>query len=128
MSHPPSKGLHILVVEDNTDCATSTAVLLRMYGHEVEVALSGADAMKSVQSRRPDVVLLDIGLPQMDGYEVARRLRQLGGDKALFLIAVSGWGPDRQRTAEAGIDVHLLKPVGPEYLRSILARFAAVSQ
>ncbi len=130
MSNVPLQpdGLHILVVEDNVDCAKSTAMLLRHYRHDVEVVLNGTDALEAAKAKRPDVVLLDIGLPRMDGYEVARRLKRLPGAKAPLLIAITGFGQegDRRQSAEAGIDVHLLKPVEPEYLRRLLERFAVM--
>ncbi len=118
-------GLHILVVEDNADGALSLAMLLRMYGHVVETVANGPAALESVRTHEPDVVLLDIGLPGMSGYEVARRLIGPRPRKTPLVIAVTGFGQaeDRRRCAESGIDMHLLKPVEPEYLQAVLARF-----
>jgi two-component system CheB/CheR fusion protein len=118
--HSP-RPLRVLLVEDYPDSATSLAMLLRLYGHEVELAGDGPAALEAARAAVPDVVLLDIGLPKMDGLEVARRLTASGG-KQPFLIAVTGFGgPDEEkRCADAGFDLHLLKPVDPELLRVIL--------
>ena len=134
MSHPPpsriesdgerfARPLRILLVEDHNDTAATTALLLRMYGHEVAVARDGIAALEAVQIQEPDVVLLDIGLPKMDGYEVARRLVPLCKAKPI-VIAVSGYGgtDEQRRCHEAGFNVHLLKPVDPEQLELILRR------
>jgi CheY-like chemotaxis protein len=117
-------GLHILVVEDNADCADSTAVLLRLWGHHVDVVRDGLAALKAAQACPPDVLLLDIGLPGMVGYDVARRLREQVGPKRTFIIALTGFGrqEDRRRSEESGIDLHLLKPADPEKLEVLLAR------
>jgi CheY-like chemotaxis protein len=118
--HTPTP-LRILIVEDQPDAAESLAMLLRLEGHEAEIAPDGQAALKKVNDDEPDVVLLDIGLPGMDGYEVAKRLRQQAR-RRLFLIALTGYGrqEDRERSAEAGIPVHLLKPVDPEQLLRLL--------
>jgi two-component system, OmpR family, response regulator len=118
-------GLRVLVVEDYPDTATSTALLLKLFGHEVDVAGDGPTALRAAAAFPPDVVLLDIGLPGMDGYEVARRLRGQPLARRPFFIAVSGYRQpaDRRREVEAGIDMHLLKPVDPDHLRLLLQRF-----
>jgi CheY-like chemotaxis protein len=121
--------LRILLVEDDGDSAETLAVLLRIYGHEVEVAHDGPTALRLAAAAPPDVALLDLGLPGgMDGYEVARRLREQEADKLPLLIAVTGYGQeeDRRRSAEAGIHLHLLKPVDGEALNRLLQRFQAV--
>ena len=122
---PPSssRGRRVLVVDDHVDAADSLALLLRMEGHQVRVARNGPDALDAVRSERPDAILLDLGMPGMDGYEVARRLRQ-GEGRNVFLIALTGWGQaeDRRRTREAGFDHHLVKPADPAELRKLLAR------
>lgn len=117
-------GRRILVVDDNTDAAESLAILLRLKGHEVRVAFEGASAIVTAREFRPQVVFLDIGMPAMDGYEVARRLRQEDNVSAATLIALTGWGQesDRQRSQEAGFDLHLVKPVDPKDLNQILAQ------
>jgi len=108
-----SKRLEMLVVDDNHDAAFTTAQLLRHAGHEVRTAHSGLEALDAALAHRPDAILLDLGLPEIDGYEVARRLRRQPGFEDVILIAVSGYGQesDKQRSAEAGCDAHLVKPV-----------------
>jgi CheY-like chemotaxis protein len=121
--HP---GLRILVVEDCPDCAASSAMLLRLWGHEVEVVRDGQTALEAVKARHPDVVLLDIGLPgDMDGWAVAGQIRQQCGEKPPLIVAVSGFGTegDRQHSAASGIHLHLTKPVDPETLEAVLRRF-----
>jgi signal transduction histidine kinase/DNA-binding response OmpR family regulator len=117
----------ILVVDDNVDAAKILARLLAMEGHEVAVAHDGTAALEIAHDHRPDVILLDIGLPGMDGYEVARRLRQNPAFDPTLLIALTGYGhaEDRQRALETGFDEHLVKPVSPEDLSSLLAHHRA---
>lgn len=113
----------ILVVDDNIDAANSLAKLLnRLYGQETRVAFDGPSALAVTTSFRPHLLLLDIGMPGMDGYEVARRLRERSETKGLLLVALTGWGQetDRQRSREAGFDQHLVKPVAPADLRALL--------
>jgi PAS domain S-box-containing protein len=112
----------LLVVDDNVDAATSQADLLRLLGHEVEVAYSGEDALEKAKAFSPEIVLLDLGMPGMDGFEVARRLRAAPGDKPIKLVAQTGWGQeeDRRRTREAGFDAHLAKPVDMASLQQLL--------
>jgi CheY-like chemotaxis protein len=122
-------NLRILIVEDYRDAAESLAILLRIYGHEVEVASDGPTALQMAADQPPDVALLDLGLPGgMDGYEVARRLREQKPGRLLFLIAVTGYGQDedRRHSAEAGIHLHLLKPVDGEAINRLLHRFQAI--
>jgi PAS domain S-box-containing protein len=123
-AEPAARGFCVLVVDDNADTADSAALLLRQSGHDVRVAYSGKAALESALAFQPDVVLLDLGLPEIDGYEVARRLRQNPVHKNVQLIAVSGYGQeaDRKRSQEAGFDEHLLKPVDPAKLQELLAR------
>lgn len=114
----------VLLVDDNADAIESLATLLRLQGHEVRLAHDGMTALKTAESFQPEVVLLDIGLPGMDGYEVAGRLRrEVRLDRAL-LAALTGYGQedDRRRSRAAGIDVHLVKPVDLDALHAILAR------
>jgi PAS domain S-box-containing protein len=123
-----SRGLRILVVDDNIDAADSIAMLLNMEGHCTTTVNSAVEALQAVESFRPDVVLLDIGLPEMDGYEVARRLRSQNKVERMRLVAVTGYGQlaDRERAAAAGFDKHLVKPVEPavlnEFLRTLQQR------
>jgi PAS domain S-box-containing protein len=117
-------SLRILVVDDNADAATSLSELLRMDGHQTQPALSAEDALSLAQTFSPDVVLLDIGLPRMDGYEVARRLRHSLLRKGATLIALTGYGQanDRERARVAGFDAHLVKPVDFTALARLLDR------
>ena len=119
-----SEPLRILVVDDNADSAESMALLLSLSGHETRTAGDGPAALEAFRAFRPAVVLLDIGLPGMDGYEVARRLRAEAGEAGATLVAVTGYGEDydRQRAREAGFDHHLVKPVDPAKLSALLRR------
>ncbi|MCE9566344.1 MAG: PAS domain S-box protein [Planctomycetes bacterium] len=116
-------GHSLLVVDDNRDAADSLAELLRLHGHEVRVAHDGPAALALAHSYRPDLIFLDIGMPGMDGYEVARRLRKTPGLGHTVLAALTGWGQqeDRRRTADAGFDHHLVKPLEPKALEGLLA-------
>ncbi|HEY6924170.1 MAG TPA: PAS domain-containing protein, partial [Steroidobacteraceae bacterium] len=122
--HAPLGGpcRRVLIVDDNADAADTLAVLLNMEGHEAQTVHSGREALVRAESFQPDVVLLDIGLPEMDGYEVARRIRELLGGRAVRLVAVTGYGgpEDRLRTRAAGFDAHLLKPLELATLARVL--------
>jgi CheY-like chemotaxis protein/nitrogen-specific signal transduction histidine kinase len=117
----PSK--RILIVDDNADAADSLALLLQIDGHETHAVYTSRDALDSAQSFRPDIMLLDIGLPEMNGYEVARRLRALPGFGEVRLIALTGYGQagDQARARAAGFDDHLMKPVEWLELKRALA-------
>ncbi|HYN20857.1 MAG TPA: response regulator, partial [Thermoanaerobaculia bacterium] len=119
---PPS-GLRILVVDDNLDAVESLATLLGLKGHEVATAHDGPAALETAASFRPEVMLLDIGLPGMNGYEVATKLRERDEARQVVLIAVTGWGQDedRRRSQEAGFHHHLVKPVALAELDRLLA-------
>jgi CheY-like chemotaxis protein len=119
-SAPPRR--RVLVVDDNRDAADSLAVLLRLTGQEVRVAYDGPSALTQAGEFRPALAFVDIGMPGMDGYEVARRLRRQPGLKDTLLVALTGWGQeeDRRRSAEAGFDCHLVKPVEPDALGGLL--------
>jgi CheY-like chemotaxis protein len=119
---PASARLRMVVVDDNQDAAETLAMALDLFGCDVTVAHSAAQALDILPGATPSVVLLDIGLPDMNGYELARRVRQLPGGPAMTLIATTGWGQqkDRERAFEAGFDHHLTKPVDFEMLRSLL--------
>jgi PAS domain S-box-containing protein len=116
----------ILVVDDNQDSAESMAMLLELTGHEVYTAHDGPHALDLVERHRPDVVLLDIGLPTMSGHEVCRRIRQQPWGKEIALVALTGWGQDedRRRSSEAGFDGHLVKPVDHTHLLALLTSLA----
>jgi CheY-like chemotaxis protein len=119
-----SSGLRLLVVDDNEDAARSLATLLQFQGHDVKVACNGAAALGLAPIFSPDMALLDLGMPEMDGYEVARRLRLIPSLENIFLVALTGWGQheDRRRTAEAGFDEHLIKPPEPLILEELLTK------
>jgi len=113
----------ILIVDDNKDLAASLARLLRILGHEVEVVYDGRKGIEIARSFRPEVVLLDIGLPNLDGYQVARTLREEGFHDTI-IIAVSGYGQeeDRKRSREAGMDHHLTKPVDLKTISELISQ------
>ena len=120
--------LHVLVVEDDALTARTWVRLLGSLGHIVEIAADGPTALRSAQAHLPDVVLLDLGLPGMSGYEVARQLRELPGEPRPVLIAVTGFGEpsDRLHSYEVGIDLHLVKPVEVEELQTFLDHLLAI--
>lgn len=115
-------SLRVLVVDDNRDAADSLAMLLELTGHEVTTANNGEVALAEAERLTPDVVLLDIGMPGMNGYEVAQRLRETGHGRHAFIVALTGWGQDddKRRAMEAGFDHHLTKPVDPAILHAVL--------
>ena len=119
----PPQRFRILVVDDNHDSALSLAMMLSIMGHETRTAHDGESAVSSAESFLPEVVLLDIGLPKLNGYEVAQRIRENKWGQSMFLIAVTGWGQeeDRQRSSEVGLNVHMVKPVEPAALERLLA-------
>ena len=125
-AHRPSaqRRLRILVADDNTDAASSLAVLLQLEGHEVLTAVDGLQAVERAQRFRPDVVFMDIGMPLLDGIEAARRIRSHPWGREMHIVALTGWGieAERNRTAAAGMDAHLLKPADPRELAAILRR------
>ena len=120
----PRPPRRVLVVDDNQDVADSLLIILQQQGHQVRAAHDGLTALKLAESYKPEVVLLDIGLPGLDGYEVARRLRALPELHGALLIALTGYGqPDaRRRALDAGFDVHLVKPVDPQTLTDLINR------
>jgi CheY-like chemotaxis protein len=119
-------GLRVLVIEDNHDAAETLRDLLALFGHQAEIAPTGQAGIDLARRRPPNVVLCDIGLPEMDGYAVARKLRADPQTALIRLVALTGYGreSDQRRAAEAGFDVHLVKPVEPELLKRLLAGFA----
>jgi two-component system CheB/CheR fusion protein len=121
------RSLRLLVVEDNVDAGDSLSLLLRLYGHEVQLARSGPSALEIAGGFRPDVVLLDIGLPGIDGYEVAKRLRERPDFKDVILCALTGFTPsesDRQRQQETGFNHYFIKPVDLKRLFELFATAA----
>jgi CheY-like chemotaxis protein len=113
----------VLVADDNRDSAESLGMLLELAGHEVRLAYNGEEALALAASFRPRVLLLDIGLPKLDGFEVAARLRQDSAHDGMLLVAVTGYGTDsdRSRSRAAGFDHHLVKPVDPDALKDLIA-------
>jgi signal transduction histidine kinase/CheY-like chemotaxis protein len=126
---PQPARRRILIVDDNVDAAKSLSMLLSLEGHEIQLAHDGPTAIQAAQDFQPDVVLLDIGLPRMDGYQVARALRERPELAKVLLVALTGYGQDddRRRSHEAGFDAHLVKPVDLDALRFILARAGALA-
>jgi CheY-like chemotaxis protein len=120
---PAMTAKRVLVVDDNVDAAATLQLLLASLGHETRAVHDGFQAVEAAAQFDPDIVLLDIGLPGLDGYEVARRLRALRRERALRIVAITGWGQDadRAKSQEAGFDLHLVKPVDPSTLTSLLA-------
>jgi len=122
--HPGTTGKSVLVVEDHRDGADSLAMLLGVDGNEIHVARDGEDALEAAERLRPDVILLDIGLPKLNGYEVCRRIREQPWGRSISIYAITGWGQeeDRKRADEAGFDGHLVKPVKYDDVMGLLAR------
>jgi CheY-like chemotaxis protein len=112
----------VLIADDNRDAADSLAMLLRIEGHEVAVVHDGREALDVFASQQPEVVMLDIGMPRLDGYEVARQIREGSLGRAVTLIAVTGWGQDsdKARALAAGFNHHFTKPIEPERLAELL--------
>jgi CheY-like chemotaxis protein len=120
----PSRGrCKVLVVDDNVDSVDSLAMLLRMMGHEVETEGDGASGLERANAFQPHVAILDIGLPKVNGYELAKQIRQQPWSKNLVLVALTGWGQEqhRRRSEESGFNHHLTKPVEFDVLQDILA-------
>ena len=113
----------IMVVDDNVDAATMLATLLQFHGHDVRTATNGPEALATGAEFHPEIVFLDIGLPGMSGYELARRLRDRPDMRTATLVAVTGWGQedDRRQSKEAGIDHHLTKPVDSDHVLAVVA-------
>jgi CheY-like chemotaxis protein len=125
-SNNPSRR-RILIADDNHDALESLALLLECDGHEVRRAVNGAQAFELASSWKPELALLDLGMPVMDGYEAVRRIREQPWGKDLLIVALSGWGQssDIQRSREAGFDSHLVKPASFESLADVLGRLTA---
>ena len=114
----------MLVVDDNRDAAESLGMLLEMENCKVSVAFDGPQALEALDTFKPDIALLDIGMPGMDGYELARRIRATPRGRNLVLVALTGWSQadDKKRATDAGFDEHLTKPVDPDLLSRVLNR------
>jgi PAS domain S-box-containing protein len=124
---PSCRSRRVLVVDDNQDAANSLAMLLRMKGHDVRTAYDGLEAVDAAAAYKPDVVLLDVGLPRLNGFDVARRIRQTETQRSIVLVALTGWGheEDRRRSKEAGFDHHMVKPADPAALDRVLESLAS---
>jgi len=124
---PPAPPLRIVIADDNRDAADSLAMLLQMDGHQVSVAHNGAGALNIVEAMDPQIAVLDIGMPDMNGYQVAQRIRSSARSGSIVLVALTGWGQaqDLARAKAAGFDHHLVKPAEPEALRSLITRIAS---
>jgi two-component system CheB/CheR fusion protein len=122
-----TRHCRVLVVDDDADNLESIAMLLGVLGHEVATATDGLQALEATKTFRPDVVLLDIGLPNLDGYEVAERIRAQQNGAPIRLVAITGWSRDDEqlRAKRAGFDHHLTKPVDPKRLESLIASMCA---
>jgi DNA-binding response OmpR family regulator len=116
-------GCTILVVDDNRDAAESLSMFLQISGYEVHTAFDGIEGLQRFESLVPDIVLLDIGMPQLDGYELARRIRATPAGDDVLLVALTGWGQDKDRSLAqaAGFDEHMTKPVDPDVLTALLS-------
>jgi CheY-like chemotaxis protein len=128
MPNPLENGRRVLVVDDNEDAADSLATLLDVVGYSVRVAYDGPEAIEAADEFRPDAALLDIGLPRLSGYDIARHIRGTRGPGVL-LVAITGWGSDedRRRAREAGFDHHFTKPADFERLMGLLGESFAAS-
>jgi len=121
-ARPSSRRRHVLVIEDNTDITDFVRLQLEMWGHDVSVAHDGPSGLEAVLALRPDIALLDVGLPGMNGYELAERIRTNLKRSEIRLVAMTGYGrpEDRARSLAAGFDAHLVKPVDPRQLQELL--------
>jgi CheY-like chemotaxis protein len=119
----PAARLRILVVDDNIDSAHTMAAYLSVHGHEVQVAHDGLEALALLEAFEPEVGILDLGMPRMDGYALAKHIREHSNHDEPLLIAVTGWGQDsdRRRSKAAGFDHHVVKPADPQHLLKLLA-------
>lgn len=130
MEKPTSQApLRILVVDDNIDAAKMLGLVVKVLGNSVRLAHDGRDAIVAAEEFRPDLILMDIGMPHMNGYEAVRHLRAQSWGKDLYIVALTGWGQeeDRRKSKEAGFNQHLVKPVDPAELQRLLGSVAPKS-
>jgi CheY-like chemotaxis protein len=118
----PTTARRILIVDDNRDSAMSLAMLLKLTGHETHTAFDGLEAVEAAATFKPELVLMDIGLPKLNGYEACRRIREQPWGKNMVLVALTGWGQedDRQKSKEVGFNAHMVKPVDLPALMDLL--------
>ena len=130
MKPPATAPRRILIVDDNPEIVMSLTALLGMSGNTMFSARDGEEGVSVAEQARPEVILLDLGLPKLDGFEVCRRIRQQAWGKAMVIVALTGWGHDeaRTKTNQSGFDMHLVKPVDPETLFLVLAATIPVPQ
>jgi CheY-like chemotaxis protein len=123
----PARACRVLVVDDNQSAAKVLSLMLKMLGHESRTAFDGQQACEIAAEYLPDVVLMDLGMPKMDGYEAARAIRRQAWSASMVLVALTGWEQDehRRRSQEAGFDHHLVKPVAHEQLTQLLMQVSA---
>jgi CheY-like chemotaxis protein len=128
-SAPTSFKRRILFADDNRDVVESFEMMLRILGHDVLTALDGVEALEKAEEHRPDVIVLDVGMPRLDGYETARRIRQMPWSRDVILIAVTGWGNDNDKrvSAEAGFNIHLVKPVDATMILDVIEQMGQPS-
>jgi CheY-like chemotaxis protein len=119
----PHRQRRVLIVDDNVDAAESLARVLALSGHDVRTVYDGESGIEVVEVFSPDLVLLDLGMPRIDGYETARRIRRTPNGKQVLLVALTGWGQEqnRKQSRDAGFDQHLVKPADPQMLLQLLA-------
>jgi DNA-binding response OmpR family regulator len=124
---PPMTGRRVLIVDDNRDAATTLSMLLKVTGNETRTAYDGLEGFEAATAFRPDIILLDIGLPKLNGYDVCRRIREQPWGKNMVLVALTGWGQeeDRRLSKDAGFDHHMVKPLDFATLTSLLAGVSA---
>jgi len=125
-SPTPETRQRVLVVDDNKDSAQTLAMMLKIMGNDIRTAHDGLEAVEKAQEYLPNVILLDLGMPKLNGYDVCRRIREEAWGSSMVIIALTGWGQaeDRQRTKEAGFDHHLVKPVDVAKLQELLGEAA----
>jgi CheY-like chemotaxis protein len=116
-------GKRVLIVDDNADALASLSMLIRTLGNETFSAQDGIEAVESAGNLRPDVILMDLGMPRINGYEAARRIREQPWGRDVLMVATTGWGKeeDRRRSSDAGFDCHLVKPIEVSAVRDLLA-------
>jgi CheY-like chemotaxis protein len=117
------RARRVMIVDDNVDAAFTLSLLLKHKGHDVHATNGAKEALDLARTFRPEVIFLDIGMPELDGYEACRRIRQMDAVKHAYVVALTGWGQDRdrRRAIEAGFDAHLVKPVDPDRIDTLLA-------
>ena len=128
-AHAPRTARRILVVDDSRDSAESLGMLLELDGHDVRRAYDGFEAVEAAEAFRPEVILLDIGLPKLNGYEAAQKIREQPWGRDVMLVALTGWGQeeDRKKSRDAGFDRHVVKPLDHTALSELIASLSSVS-